>query len=42
MSQQRLNELILLFMEKEMLNEIDYDNLQSGYVLQRVQKIKFI
>jgi len=37
MSQQRLNELALLSIEKEMLNEINYDN----FVSQKTQKINF-
>ena len=38
MSQQRLNGLVLLFIEKEMLNEINYDNLIDNFVSQKVQK----
>ena len=31
MSQERLNRLVLLFIEKEMLNEINYDNLINNF-----------
>jgi len=41
MSQQRLNGLVLLFIEKEMLNEINYDNLIDNFASQKVQKISF-
>jgi hypothetical protein len=40
-SQQRLNRLALLSIEKEMLNEIDYDNLISDFASQKAQKINF-
>ena len=36
-SQERLNELTLLFIKKEMLNEINYDNC----VTKKVQKIDY-
>jgi len=41
MSQQRLNELTLLSIEKEMLNEINYDNLTDNFTSQKAQKINF-
>ena len=31
MSQERLDELVLLSIEKEMLNEINYDNLINNF-----------
>jgi len=31
MSQERLNRLVLLSIEKEMLNEINYDNLINNF-----------
>jgi len=36
MSQQRLNGLTLLSIEKEMLNEINYDNLIDNFASQKV------
>ena len=41
MSQQRLNKLTLLSIEKEMLNEINYDNLIDNFASQKVQKNNF-
>jgi len=41
MSQQRLNELALLFIEKYFLNKINYDNLIDNFVSQKAQKINF-
>ncbi|KAL5166612.1 Zinc finger MYM-type protein 1 [Glycine soja] len=41
MSQQRLNKLALLSIEKEMLNEINYDNLIDNFTSQKAQKINF-
>ena len=41
MSQQRLNKLTLLSIEKEMLNEINYDNLINNFTSQKAQKINF-
>ncbi|KAH1249266.1 hypothetical protein GmHk_05G012662 [Glycine max] len=41
MFQQRLNELTLLSIEKEMLNEINYDNLTDNFTSQKAQKINF-
>ena len=38
MSQQRLNGLVLLFIEKEMLNEINYDNLIDNFASQKSPK----
>ena len=38
MSQQRLNGLALLSIEKKMLNEINYDNLIDNFASQKVQK----
>ena len=40
-SQQRLNELALLFIEKDILNEINYDNLIGNFESQKDQKINF-
>jgi len=37
--QQRLNALTLLSIEKNMLNEINYDNLIDNFTSQKVQKI---
>jgi len=37
----RLNELALLFIEKDFLNEINYDNLIDNFALQTTQKINF-
>ena len=31
MSQDRLNKLVLLYIEKKMLNEINYDNLINNF-----------
>ena len=36
MSQQRLNGLALLSIEKEMLNEINYNNLIDNFALQKI------
>ena len=41
MSQQRLNGLTLLSIEKEMLNEINYDNLIDNFATQKARKINF-
>ena len=41
MSQQRQNKLMLLSIEKEMLNEINYDNLIDNFASQKAQKINF-
>jgi len=41
MSQQRLNGLALLSIEKELLNEINYDNLIDNFASQKTQKINF-
>jgi len=41
MSQKRLNELVLLSIEKDFLNEINYDNLIDNFASQKVQKINF-
>ena len=41
MSQQRLNGLVLLFIEKDFLNEINYDNLIDNFASQKVRKINF-
>jgi len=40
-SQQRLNELVLLSINKEMLNEINCNNLIYNFTLHKVQKINF-
>ena len=42
MSQQRLNVLILLSIEREILKQIDYDNLINNFASQKARKIKFI
>jgi len=36
MSQQRLNELVLLSFEKDTLNKINYDNLIDNFTLQNI------
>ena len=36
MSQQRLNRLALLYIEKEILNEINFDNLIDNFVSQKI------
>ncbi|XP_058778632.1 uncharacterized protein LOC131652705 [Vicia villosa] len=41
MSQQRLSGLALLSIEKEILNEIDYNNLINDFASQKARKIKF-
>jgi len=41
MSQQRLNKLSLLSIEKYFLNEINYNNLINNFVLQKARKINF-
>jgi hypothetical protein len=41
MSQQRLNELALFTIEKEILIKIDYDNLISDFASQKARKINF-
>jgi len=41
MSQQRLNGLVLLSIEKDFLNEINYDNLIDNFASQKVRKINF-
>jgi len=41
MSQQRLNGLALLSIEKYFLNKINYDNLIDNFASQKVQKINF-
>ena len=41
MSQQRLNELTLLSIEKDFLNEINYDNLIDNFASQKARKINF-
>ncbi len=38
MSQERLNGLALLSIEKEMLDEIDYKDLISSFASQKVRK----
>ena len=39
MSQQKLNELTLLSIEKKMLNEINYDNLIDNFISQKFEKL---
>jgi len=41
MSQQRLNRLVLLFIEKYILNKINYNNLIDNFALQKAQNINF-
>jgi len=41
MSQERLNRLVLLCIEKEMLNEINYDNLINNFTSKKAQKLNF-
>jgi len=41
MSQQRLNGLALLSIEKDFLNEINYDNLIDNFASQKARKINF-
>jgi len=41
MSQERLNKLVQLSIEKEILNEINYDNLINNFCIKKVQKINF-
>jgi len=41
MSQERLDELVLLSIEKEMLNEINYNNLIKKFASKKTQKINF-
>ena len=41
MSQQRLNGLALLSIEKEMLNELNYDNLIDNFASLKARKINF-
>jgi len=38
MSQQRLNRLVLLSIEKDMLNEINHDNLIDNFASQKAKK----
>ena len=41
MSQQRLNELASLSIEKDFLNKINYDNLIDNFASQTTRKINF-
>nr|KYP50198.1 Zinc finger MYM-type protein 5 [Cajanus cajan] len=41
LSQERLNGLTLLWIENDMLNEIDYNNLINNFASQKAQKINF-
>ena len=41
MSQKRLSELVILSIEKEMLEELKYKNLTSNFASQKVGKIDF-
>jgi len=41
MSQQKLNKLTLLFIEKDILNKINYDNLIYNFTSLKTQKNKF-
>ena len=40
-SQERLNGLVILSIEKELLEELDYKNLIKNFASQKVRKIKF-
>ena len=41
MSQERLNELVILSIEKNMLEKIDYKSLINNFKSKRARKIKF-
>ena len=41
MSQKRLSGLVILSIENEMLEELEYKNLISQFAYQKVRKIKF-
>ena len=41
MSQERLSELAILSIEKEMLGEVKYKNLISNFASQKARKIDF-
>ena len=41
MLQERLNELAILSIEKEMLAELEYKNLISNFTSQKARKINF-
>ena len=41
MSQERLSGLVILSIEKEMLEELEYKNLISQFAYQKVRKINF-
>ena len=41
MLQERLNELAILSIEKEMLAELEYKNLISNFASQKTRKINF-
>ena len=41
MSQEKLNKLVILSIEKEMLKELKYKNLISNYTSQKVRNIGF-
>ena len=41
MFQERLSELVILSIENEMLEELEYKNLISQFAYQKVRKINF-
>ena len=41
MSQEKLNKLVILSIEKEMLKELKYKNLISNFTSQKTRKIDF-
>ena len=41
MSQEKLNKLVILSIEKEMLKELKYKNLISNFTSQKVRNIGF-
>ena len=41
MSQEKLNKLVILSIEKEILKELKYKNLISNFTYQKVRKIYF-
>jgi len=41
MSEERLDELVLLYIEKEILNKINYDNLINNFPSKKARKIHF-
>jgi hypothetical protein len=41
MSQKRLNGLVILSIEKEMLKKLEYKNLRSNFASQKVRRMNF-